>query len=561
MNEIPLREVKTSVRDYTPEAALAFMNLADRDLQLACIERDPTGVAELLGRIAAEVRQTTFINLGVKTVGTSRRGRRKDKVVKPSSMTIAEIELGGIYVEDFFTRSLEIEQMVTFLLAKPAKMYTYADVFSSLISSLLSCPLEKVAVHNGELDRASILLQNVSRFRSWMIQSFLDGNIERLCSVLPAFVKAEVQRLGLAVGEGFISEPQIVISQLKAMMSLPSLQGSHEQMWIMFHSAQRRMFDENPDYIPFGRAVSEGAMTENITSAEILKSVCATLDIEFGVHFDEILNVLGRIKSLTVKAEESLFLRRLGITGIKFSIDGKKGSRDINLEIESEDGYVLDATLIEPDIRGENWVEAYAQPRRMSVQRVYEITAYLEGYLLDLVTLKNISGRVDDKTIARLINLFGARGKREHVIPESVTVARFLLQRAGFVNPLQVEIESFNFPIPSEVIYESGVTDSRRYIVVPWIDLINEDTGEVTQSLGGLYYRTLTYTGISPADIRSQFPRAMIYDISSDSLDTGWEERTLFPGLSISRDWHRCFEILSRQSYVGAIEYVLLQQL
>lgn len=111
MNEIPLGEVKTSVRDYTPEAALAFMNLADRDLQLACIERNPTEAVELLERIATEVGQTTFINIGYKTVGTSRRGSRRDKVVEPSLMAIAEIEFGGIRVGDFFSRALEIEEI------------------------------------------------------------------------------------------------------------------------------------------------------------------------------------------------------------------------------------------------------------------------------------------------------------------------------------------------------------------------------------------------------------------------------------------------------------------
>lgn len=565
MNEIPLREVTTRVRDYKPEAAFAFMDLADSALQLACIERNPTGAAELLKRIAAEVGQTTFVNLGVKTVGTSRRGRRKDKVVKPSDMTIAEIGFGGIKVGDFFSRSLGIEEIITYLLARGVVRKSYADVFGGLIPGLLCTPVERTDVSSQDLSEAQILFENITRFREWILESFIDGDIETLCRILPAFAIEEVQRLGMFVGEQFVNDPEVVLPLLKSMSSIPALQRSGKQIWDMSYQIQKVIFKQNPNYIPFGRAIAERAMIESLRSEEVLAIAFSEIDREFADRYGEIFKMINSVRFLEVSAGESLFLRRLGIERIRFKIDRAYDLENITIEIECEDGFVLELALMEPCKRESGWVEAYTELTGLSTQRIYELAAYLEGYLLDIDRLVNTVKKTEDKAAGKLKNAFRKKKKRRDVRIESLTIARSLLARAGFINPLLVDNQSLRFPIPREDLWDEGVIDERRYIIdhiSDPFDFIDPETAEVFRFYAqGSFYRTLTYEDMSPEEVLARYPQAMVYDITQDTLDEGWEQRILFNGLSKTNDWQKLLTILGNVSYVGALEYILLQQL
>lgn len=562
MSKIPSREIQAYRRDYDSEAVSDFMNLADKDLQVACIESNPERVVELLDQISREVSQTIFYNEAYTIVGSSKRGVKKDKIIVTGFMSVADIEVGGVRVEDFFSRSLSVEEIVGYLLARGGARHSYADVYGGLIPSLLSAPVERVGISTQDLRNSQILFENITRFREWLIEGFIEGDIEIFCRILPAFVTQEVRRLGRFVGELFINDPELVIPLLKQRSSIPKLQRSAEQMEIMLDQIRVIIFEQNPNYIPFGWAVAEWAMIESVKSEEVLKVAFDEIDKEFEDRYGEIFKIINRVRFLDVFAEESLYLRRLGVGRIRFKIDRQYDSKNITIEIECIDGFVLEAALMKPGERETDWVEAYVEVSGLRARRIYELASYLEGYLLDIDRVVNIVRKTEDKVVGRLINGLTRRSKRRDVNAESLIVARNLLSRAGFLNPLIIELQCFSFPIPVEVYYDSMITEHRRYILASrLIDVVDEDTAEILQYPGGLFYRTLTFGKVSTEEVLARYPLAMVYDIEKDTLESGWEQRSSFNSLSKTNDWQRLFTIMGNVSYVGALEYILLLQL
>jgi len=539
------------------ETTEQLSDAVDRQLIIACVyEKSYKKTISIIEAIANSISNISFIQHGIEKVrGTRSRGSKRR--VKPQMETIGQIRFGEICIEDFFTRSLQIEEIISFFSALGGSRHTTAEVYSGYISAFLYLPLYEISIPESltiRNIRVINILDNIKRFQKWALDNFDTYHIPNLCSVLPAFHNTELVRLGMVLGHAYSISPQYIYEVVSSIQSLPEFQGYSESIYFLRLGLYKAIETYTSGFSLFREAVEASAIVEN-SNVGVLEHAYEIVNGRYEESFDRIITTLSRRKTIELLACDSLYLERLGIKGVAFK--ALQDEERIDVEIELESGHIYSLVLIKPNERSDNWVEEFAISSGFSVKRVYELSIFLEAAVLDLYDLsllRKTKAKGPLREVRKRVFSF-------HNPVGILDIARVMLSRAGFVNPLYIRGNDVTVTTMDshEELHMNGITVYGRNIIRR-VDVVDPETAEVHEGYNVRYYpyAHIINDVIDPAF----FPQAMTYDPALDQSGASDEEqaaRDRFNALDISDEAQaiELFKIILRCSHLAAVEYIV----
>ncbi len=542
-----IREEFENARESVRETAMPMLRSVDVDLREACKRRDKEAVLSLLNQVAAGIDNVSYIEI--------KEGVIRGRAIEYSFIPIGEyvessmvgIEFGGVCVGDFFSRELTIDDILSYLSERGGRRGTYTEILGGIVPALLALPLEKVDITDSCLNESvQILYKNIWVFKNWVIENL--DNLKTLADCLSTFEGEEIKSIALFFGEyADLTEETILVLRDELLKKRDAVADKIEKYKLdTLRVAVQNTFMRSIGYVPFRGAITCSSLTEAIGAPDVMSEAFMMVDGVFGEVYQEVLEILGQHRELRIDASESLYMRRLGIESITFT---RESEGLISVILNSTDWYRADLFLQKPDERPDGWESLLCIEEGIPPHRVYEIVAYIEAILVDLVRLRGIvEGNMvkADKALGKI--LYPSKRKKGETYIDSLVISRRLMEQLGFSCPLSVCHSSG--PLDehrggnsySRFRAYGAFTDTRYLVEGNHFDYVDPDTGEVFAGARTLFYFPLRYEDV--------------HEVNKEGFD-----RIEFLVRDINSQWHFLFEELNQFCSLGSMEYVLLRRL
>ena len=459
MEPIPF-SIETTFSEFARTVAEAKLYPYGDKIDIELQEAIQTGNREryivLLEEIANTLEEVEFFDSSSNLVtALIRRYGRSIDIEKIPLTKLADISRNRIAFRDFFTRELDIKEILAYLSGCIGKDESFSDLYARLISALLAKDIETVELTVSDLNNASILFNNITTFRNWFFDRVIDDDLGPFLRVLPAFIRKDADQLAAALGRSYTVEREALIQVLDGIENVSRYQGYRDTVIGFSELARRTAFLEDPQYIPL-----EGELTKTVAERgrDFIPILFLYTDWCFNVQFSDLHTFFTGNKRVTVEAGESIYLRRFGIENVTFdTVDYDIHKEGIRVRLELEDGFCFEFIAYNPNERPDGWVEVFVDRLGLSYTRIYELMIFIQGLLMDVLRyrdhLQRGTYKEEVQTARRLLKV---SDKIAHVRINCLDISRRLLMAAGIEGRFLHDVDVID-PVTAEVYRRRSV--------------------------------------------------------------------------------------------------------